>query len=104
MSLKPGHCLCLLHRMPRGQKTRRHRRHDKQFRAFIGIGDSVVLTEDEEIIKLHVHSNEPLRVLARLAELGELQFSKIENMRAQHQSLTSAGEQPESRMPDKNTE
>lgn len=73
-----------------------------EFRAFItGIGDSVVLTEDEEIIKLHVHSNEPLRVLARLAELGELQFSKIENMRAQHQSLTSAGEQPESRMPDK---
>ncbi|NLW74090.1 MAG: DAK2 domain-containing protein [Clostridiales bacterium] len=65
------------------------------------IGDSIVLTEDDEIIKLHVHSNEPLKILSKLAGLGEIQFSKIENMRTQHQNLTSAGSKTESEKPEK---
>lgn len=56
-----------------------------------GIGDSVVLSCTEELIKVHVHSNEPLRVLETLSKLGALQNAKIENMRMQQQHL--AGEQ-----------
>ncbi len=57
-----------------------------------GIGDSVVMTEDDEIIKIHVHTNEPLSVLTRVMELGEIQLSKIENMRSQHDRLAGADE------------
>ncbi len=52
-----------------------------------GVGDSIVMICDEEIIKIHVHTNEPLAVLARITKLGEIQFSKIENMRSQHEKL-----------------
>jgi DAK2 domain fusion protein YloV len=75
------------------------------FRVFLnGIGDSIVLTEDDEIIKLHVHSNEPLKILLLLSGFGEIQFSKIENMRTQHKNLISAGNKAESEIPAKKYE
>lgn len=51
------------------------------------VGDSMVLTTDEEIFKLHIHTNEPLEVLSRVTKLGTLRFSKIENMRLQHDGI-----------------
>lgn len=51
------------------------------------VGDSMVLTTDEEIFKLHIHTNEPMEVLARVTKLGTLRFSKIENMRLQHDGI-----------------
>lgn len=63
-------------------------------RAYLArVGDSVVMTEDDEIIKLHVHTNQPLNVLGRLAQLGDIQFSKIENMKGQHERLSGGAEQ-----------
>jgi len=60
-----------------------------QLRSFLAVlGDSLVLTEDEEIIKVHVHSNDPLTVLSAMAALGTIQASKIENMKLQHEHLT----------------
>ena len=60
-----------------------------QLRAFLAVlGDSLVLTEDDEIIKVHVHSNDPLTVLSAMAALGTIQASKIENMKLQHEHLT----------------
>jgi len=50
-------------------------------------GDSIVLTDDDEIIKLHVHTNDPFGVLQQMTALGELQFSKVENMKLQHQHI-----------------
>lgn len=51
------------------------------------VGDSMVLTTDEEIFKLHIHTNDPMEVLARVTKLGTLRFSKIENMRLQHDGI-----------------
>ncbi len=51
------------------------------------VGDSMVLTTDEEIFKLHIHTNEPLEVLSRVTKLGTLRFSKVENMRLQHDGI-----------------
>ncbi len=51
------------------------------------VGDSMVLTTDEEIFKLHIHTNEPMEVLDRVTKLGTLRFSKIENMRLQHDGI-----------------
>ncbi len=54
------------------------------------VGDSMVLTTDEEIFKLHIHTNDPLEVLSRVSKLGTLRFSKVENMRLQHDGIAVA--------------
>ena len=54
-------------------------------RSFLnGMGDSLVLVDDEEIIKVHVHTNEPGTVLQKALEYGPLITVKVENMRLQH--------------------
>ena len=54
-------------------------------RAFLNdIGDSLVLVDDEEIIKVHVHTNDPGVVLQKALEFGPLITVKVENMRLQH--------------------
>ena len=53
------------------------------------IGDSVVVVNDEDIIKVHVHSNAPGKVLQLALDLGEIDRVKIENMREQNRELTA---------------
>ncbi len=48
------------------------------------IGDSIVLVEDEGIIKLHVHTNNPGKVLEEGIAFGDLINIKVENMKMQH--------------------
>ncbi len=63
------------------------------FKNFISpLGDSMVFIDDEEIIKVHVHTNDPGRVLSEAVKYGDLETVKIENMKKQHSALTSAGE------------
>ncbi len=52
-----------------------------------GIGDSIVLVNDDEIIKVHVHTNEPGNVLTKALTYGSLLTVKIENMREQHTNM-----------------
>ena len=48
------------------------------------IGDCVVVVEDDEIIKVHVHTNDPGRALHEAVEYGSFVTVKVENMRLQH--------------------
>ena len=48
------------------------------------LGDSLVLVDDEEIIKVHVHTNDPGAALHEAVRYGSLVTVKIENMRLQH--------------------
>ncbi len=55
---------------------------------FLGnIGDSIVVVCDDDIIKIHVHTNNPGKVLERAISVGELSNIKIENMKVQHSTL-----------------
>ncbi len=56
-----------------------------------GMGDSVVFVDDSEIIKLHVHTNEPGKVITEALRFGSLYTVKIENMKEQHSNLTDGG-------------
>lgn len=58
------------------------------------IGDCVVVVPDDEIIKVHVHTNVPGEVLTEALTYGPLQTVKIENMRNQH-TVLSKDAQPE---------
>lgn len=50
------------------------------------IGDCVVVVEDDDIIKVHVHSNEPGNVIQAALKCGPLTNIKIDNMRFQHRN------------------
>ena len=52
-----------------------------------GIGDSVVFVDDEEIIKLHVHTDHPGEVMEKALKFGSLTTVKVENMKNQHSTL-----------------
>ncbi|MDR0249363.1 MAG: DAK2 domain-containing protein [Oscillospiraceae bacterium] len=74
-------------------------------RAYLGaLGDSLVFVDDETIIKVHVHTNNPGKALEEALTYGSLDTVKIENMRQQHteqvlntQPSTPAPAPPESR-------
>ncbi len=52
-----------------------------------GIGDSLVIGEDDESFKVHVHTNVPGNALNEAQKYGTLELAKIENMRTQHDDL-----------------
>ena len=57
-----------------------------EFKEFLnGIGDSIVFVPDDEIIKVHVHTNNPGTVLQKALSHGSLSRIKIDNMREEHQ-------------------
>ncbi|MEE0945136.1 MAG: DAK2 domain-containing protein [Clostridia bacterium] len=53
-------------------------------------GDSMLVIDDDEIVKVHIHTNNPGYVLERAVKLGSLINIKIDNMRYQHQNLLEA--------------
>lgn len=50
------------------------------------MGDSMIVIGDEDIIKVHIHTNEPGKVLSQCLTYGELLDIKIENMKLQHEN------------------
>jgi DAK2 domain fusion protein YloV len=58
------------------------------FRAEIeSLGDSIIAVAFEDVIKVHIHTNDPGAVLSKAVQLGELSKIKIENMKEQHRHL-----------------
>ncbi|MBR0449274.1 MAG: DAK2 domain-containing protein [Clostridia bacterium] len=57
------------------------------------IGDSVVFIEDENIVKIHVHTDHPGLVLETVGEYGTFISVKVENMRNQHSALVAGKEE-----------
>lgn len=57
-------------------------------RAYLNsIGDSLVIGEDDEAFKVHVHTNIPGEALTKSQQYGTLELAKIENMRTQHEDI-----------------
>ena len=60
---------------------------DKLREKLVELGDSVICIGDLNLVKVHVHSNEPNKALGYALELGEITNVKIENMREQNREL-----------------
>lgn len=59
---------------------------ENEFKAFLdSIGDSIVVVADDEITKVHVHTNDPGLAIQRALTYGSLSKIKIDNMREEHQ-------------------
>ena len=72
-------------------------------RAYLeSLGDSVVVVDDDEIIKVHVHTDNPGKALEEGLLFGSLDNVKIENMRLQHDAeIVKAQQQMKNKLPPK---
>ena len=77
--------------------------HEKLRDFLSSLGDSLVLVDDDEIIKVHVHTNDPGKALHEAMEYGSFVTVKIENMRLQHTEkvMTEAEKAPKIAEPEK---
>lgn len=61
-------------------------KHEMDFKAYLeSIGDSIVVVPDDEIVKVHVHTNDPGLAIQRALKFGQLDRLKIDNMRLEQQ-------------------
>ena len=61
-------------------------KHEIDFKEFLeSIGDSIVLVADDDVVKVHVHTNDPGLAIQRALKYGALSNMKIDNMRIEHQ-------------------
>lgn len=80
--IKFGYCteFIVMLEKPYTQKT------ENEFKSFLSsIGDSIVCVNDEDIVKVHVHTNDPGLAIQRGLTYGSLTSMKIDNMREEHQ-------------------
>ena len=60
-------------------------KEEKAFKEYLmSIGDSLVVVADDEIVKVHVHTNDPGQAIQRALTYGQLSNMKIDNMRLEH--------------------
>ncbi|WP_338753958.1 DAK2 domain-containing protein [Bacillus sp. FJAT-52991] len=70
------------------EKVTKHPFSEEQFRADLSVyGDSLLVISDDEIAKVHIHSEQPGEVLSYGQQYGSLISMKIENMREQHSNI-----------------
>ncbi len=59
---------------------------EKEFKDYLSsIGDSIVVVADEDVVKVHVHTNDPGLALQKALTYGQLSRIKVDNMREEHQ-------------------
>lgn len=63
-----------------------------------GIGDSLVVVDDDDIVKVHVHTDQPNKALEEGLKFGPLLTVKIENMREQHTAKVIESTEPRERV------
>ncbi len=84
--------------------SRENNKDPEALRAFLdSLGDSLVLVDDDEIIKVHVHTNDPGKALHEAMDYGSFVTVKIENMRLQHTEkvMSEAEKAPKIAAPEK---
>ena len=68
--------------------------HYEEFQAYLsGLGDSLLVVNDDEIVKVHVHTEDPGLVLQEGLKYGSLVKVKVDNMRNQHDAVLEKEEQ-----------
>lgn len=61
-------------------------KNEAEFKAYLeSIGDSIVCVDDDDIVKIHVHTNDPGLAIQKALTYGQLSRMKIDNMREEHQ-------------------
>lgn len=85
-----GYCTELFINIGEGLKVKAFEDIENSLKAYLqSMGDSIVLVGDDDIVKIHVHTNNPGAVLEKALTIGPISKIKIDNMREQHSSMVS---------------
>jgi len=91
--IKFAYCTEFLVELDKKPKPGRSQNAESVLLSFLPtIGDSVVVIEDEGLIKVHVHTNNPGKALEKAIQFGGLDQIKIDNMKAQHTGMLDFSE------------
>ena len=78
-------------------------KEEDEFKVYLeSIGDSIVCVADEDVVKIHVHTNDPGLALQRALQFGQLSALKIENMREEFLAIHGKKEGKKKEEPRKN--
>ena len=86
--IKFGYCTEFIVKLERSFTSR----NEADFKAYLeSIGDSIVVVADDEIVKVHVHTNHPGLAFEKGLTYGSLTRMKVDNMREEHEERMNAG-------------
>ncbi|MCC7665617.1 DAK2 domain-containing protein [Liquorilactobacillus satsumensis] len=85
--IRYGYCTEIMVRLGAGRLVDQKFDYEKFRTALSEIGDSLLVIADDEIVKVHVHTEQPGKVLAYGQHFGSLIKVKVDNMRLQHETI-----------------
>lgn len=86
-AIENGYCTEIMVKIGQGKTCDRQFNYDEFRNHLDGIGDSLLVIADDEVIKVHVHTEHPGTVMAYGQHFGELVKIKVDNMRLQHEGV-----------------
>lgn len=93
--IKYGYCTEIMVRLGAGRLVEKKFDYD-EFRGYlVEIGDSLLVIADDEVVKVHVHTEHPGMVLSYGQKFGSLIKVKVDNMRLQHETILEKDEEEE---------
>ncbi|MFC6208022.1 DAK2 domain-containing protein [Levilactobacillus tongjiangensis] len=93
-SIKFGYCTEIMVRIGRGKQVDHDFDYDTFYDYLANLGDSLLVVNDDEIVKVHVHTEHPGKVIAWGQEFGDLAKVKVDNMRMQQETIMEHDEAP----------
>ncbi|KRL93074.1 dihydroxyacetone kinase-like protein [Levilactobacillus hammesii DSM 16381] len=92
-SIKYGYCTEIMVRIGRGKQIKHDFDYDTFYKYLADLGDSLLVVNDDEIVKVHVHTEHPGKVIAWGQEFGDLAKVKVDNMRMQQETIMEHDEE-----------
>ncbi|MFD1550284.1 DAK2 domain-containing protein [Levilactobacillus fuyuanensis] len=92
-SIKYGYCTEIMVRIGRGKQIEHDFDYDTFYKYLADLGDSLLVVNDDEIVKVHVHTEHPGKVIAWGQEFGDLAKVKVDNMRMQQETIMEHDEE-----------
>lgn len=91
-SIVYGYCTEIMVRIGKGKQVDHPFDYDEFYQYLANLGDSLLVVNDDEIVKVHVHTEHPGKVLAWGQEFGDLAKVKVDNMRLQQETIMEKDE------------
>ncbi len=99
-----GYCTQMMVRIGHGNSVTKQFDYEEFYNYLAGMGDSLLVINDDEVVKVHVHTEHPDQVLGWGLQFGDLQTIKIDNMRWQQEEIMQNDDQVTSPLNDKPAE
>ncbi|MFC5188957.1 DAK2 domain-containing protein [Pediococcus cellicola] len=97
--IKFGYCTQIMVRIGKGLQVTQKFDYDTFYNYLAKLGDSLLVVNDEDVVKVHVHTEHPGKVLAWGQQFGDLATVKVDNMRQQQEEIIEKDDQQEASQP-----